>query len=82
MTNKKTGLPMPLFLISLPKNDANRDVYNITELCYMKIIVEILNKRYGPAQYFRSQGFFYSSKYCTRNPKCVKCGKPHLTRDC
>ncbi|GFR19666.1 putative RNA-directed DNA polymerase from transposon X-element, partial [Trichonephila clavata] len=82
MTNRKTGLPMPLFLISLPKNDANRDVYNITELCYMKIIVEILNKRHGPAQCFRCQGFFHSSKYCTRNPKCVKCGKPHFTKDC
>ncbi|GFR14780.1 nucleic-acid-binding protein from transposon X-element [Trichonephila clavata] len=82
MTNRKMGLPMPLFLISLPKNGANRDVYNITELCYMKIIVEILNKRYGPAQCFRCQGFFHSSKYCTRNPKCVKCGKPHFTKDC
>ncbi|GFQ86270.1 nucleic-acid-binding protein from transposon X-element [Trichonephila clavata] len=52
MTNRKMCIPMPLFLISLPKNDANRDVYNITELCYMKIIVEILNKRHGPAQCF------------------------------
>ncbi|GFR01784.1 RNA-directed DNA polymerase from mobile element jockey [Trichonephila clavata] len=82
MTNRKTGLPMPLFLISLSKNDANRDVYNITKLCYMKIIVEILNKRQGPAQCFRCQGFFQSSKNCTRNPKCVKCGKPHFTKDC
>ncbi|GFT92034.1 nucleic-acid-binding protein from transposon X-element [Trichonephila clavipes] len=38
MTNRKTDLPIPLFLISLPKNDANRDVYNIMELCYMNII--------------------------------------------
>ncbi|GFT39534.1 RNA-directed DNA polymerase from mobile element jockey [Trichonephila clavipes] len=22
------------------------------------------------------------SKFCTRNPKCVKCGQPHLTSDC
>ncbi|GFW74187.1 hypothetical protein TNCV_2523911 [Trichonephila clavipes] len=33
----------------------------------------------GPAQCFRCQGFFHSSKYCTRNPKC---GQPHLTRSC
>ncbi|GFQ82783.1 RNA-directed DNA polymerase from mobile element jockey [Trichonephila clavata] len=82
MTNRKTGLPMPLFLISLPKNDASRDVYNITELCYMKIIVETINKRHGPAQCFQCQGFFHSSKYCTRNPKCVKCGKPHFSKGC
>ncbi|GFT26282.1 nucleic-acid-binding protein from transposon X-element [Trichonephila clavipes] len=82
MTNRKTGLPMPLFLLSLPRNKANRDVYNITEICYMKIIVEPLKPRNGPAQCFRCQGFFHSSRFCTRNPKCVKCGKPHLTRDC
>ncbi|GFT92313.1 nucleic-acid-binding protein from transposon X-element [Trichonephila clavipes] len=73
MTNRKTDLPIPLFLISLPKNDANRDVYNITELYYMKIIDEIPNKRLCPAQCFRCHGFLHCSKYCTRNPKCVKC---------
>ncbi|GFX28820.1 nucleic-acid-binding protein from transposon X-element [Trichonephila clavipes] len=48
MINRKTGLPMPLFLLSLPKNEINKDV----------------------------------SRFCTRNPKCVKCGQPHLTSDC
>ncbi|GFY78576.1 hypothetical protein TNIN_411341 [Trichonephila inaurata madagascariensis] len=50
MTNRKTGLPIPHFLISLPKNNANGHVHNMTELCYMKIIVEILNKRHGPSE--------------------------------
>ncbi|GFQ79447.1 nucleic-acid-binding protein from transposon X-element [Trichonephila clavata] len=80
MTNRKTGLPMPLFL---PKNDANRNVHNITELYYMKIIIEILNKRHTRlCPCFHCQGIFHSSKYCTRNPKCVKCAKLHLTKDC
>ncbi|GFX73782.1 RNA-directed DNA polymerase from mobile element jockey [Trichonephila clavipes] len=73
---------MPLYLLSLPKNDSNKDVYNITEICNMKIKIEPLDKKTGPAQCFRSQGFFHSSKFCTRNPKCVKCGKPHLNSDC
>ncbi|GFR11220.1 uncharacterized protein TNCT_565111 [Trichonephila clavata] len=41
-----------------------------------------MRRKYGPAQCYRCQGFFHSSKFCSRNPKCVKCGKPHLTRDC
>ncbi|GFY47188.1 nucleic-acid-binding protein from transposon X-element [Trichonephila inaurata madagascariensis] len=82
MTNKKTGLPMPLFLLSLPMTDDNKNIYHISELCNMKIKVEQLNKNTGPVQCFRCQGFFLSSRFCTRNPKCVKCGKPHLTRDC
>ncbi|GFT52013.1 nucleic-acid-binding protein from transposon X-element [Trichonephila clavipes] len=82
MTNRKTGLPMPLFLLTLPKNNINKDIFNMTELCYLKIKVEPLRPKIGPAQCFRCQGFFHSSKYCTRNPKCVKCGQPHLTRSC
>ncbi|GFV89566.1 hypothetical protein TNCV_993981 [Trichonephila clavipes] len=37
MINRKTGLPMPLFLLSLKKkkNESNKDVYNITEICYI-----------------------------------------------
>ncbi|GFV75406.1 nucleic-acid-binding protein from transposon X-element [Trichonephila clavipes] len=82
MTNRKTGLPMPLFLLTLPKNNINKDIFNMTELCYLKIKVEPLRPKLGPAQCFRCQRFFHSSKYCTRNPKCVKCGQPHLTRSC
>ncbi|GFU99723.1 nucleic-acid-binding protein from transposon X-element [Trichonephila clavipes] len=73
---------MLLFFLSLPKKNSNKDVYNITELCYMKIKIEPLDKKKGPAQCFRSQEFFHSSKFCTIKSKCVKCGQPHLTSDC
>ncbi|GFX37015.1 nucleic-acid-binding protein from transposon X-element [Trichonephila clavipes] len=82
MINRKTRLPMPLFLLSLPKTEDNKNIHHISELCNMKVKIEPLNKRTGPAQCFRCQGFFHNSRFCTRNPKCVKCGKPHLTRDC
>ncbi|GFS59770.1 nucleic-acid-binding protein from transposon X-element [Trichonephila clavipes] len=48
----------------------------------MKIEVDTMRRKFGPAQCYRCQGFFHSSRFCTRNPKCVKCGKPHLTKDC
>ncbi|GFV84264.1 nucleic-acid-binding protein from transposon X-element [Trichonephila clavipes] len=82
MLNRRTHLPMPLFLLSLPKTEDNKNIHHITEICNIKVKVEPLNKKTGPAQCFRCQGFFHSSRFCTRNPKCVKCGKPHLTRDC
>ncbi|GFS45816.1 nucleic-acid-binding protein from transposon X-element [Trichonephila inaurata madagascariensis] len=28
------------------------------------------------------KGFSHSSKYCTRTPRCVKCAKNHLAKDC
>ncbi|GFT55630.1 RNA-directed DNA polymerase from mobile element jockey [Trichonephila clavipes] len=82
MISRKTGQPMPLFSVFLEKNPDNRNIYNLKELCSMKIEVDTMRKKFGPAQCYRCQGFFHSSRFCTRNPKCVKCGKPHLTRDC
>ncbi|GFT43530.1 RNA-directed DNA polymerase from mobile element jockey, partial [Nephila pilipes] len=82
MTNKMTGLPMPLFLVTLNKNPDNQKIFNITQLGYMEVKIEALRKKYGPAQCFRCQGFYHSSKYCTREPKCVKCAGIHLTREC
>ncbi|GFW78071.1 nucleic-acid-binding protein from transposon X-element [Trichonephila clavipes] len=82
MTSRRTGMPMPLFLVTLPRSDINRNIFNLTDLCYLKIVVEPLRPKIGPAQCFRCQGFYHSSKFCTRNPKCVKCGQPHLTKDC
>ncbi|GFQ76871.1 RNA-directed DNA polymerase from mobile element jockey [Trichonephila clavata] len=82
LINRKTGQPMPIFSIFLEKNEDNRNIYNLKELCFMKIVVETMRGKIGPAQCYRCQGFFHGSKLCTRNPKCVKCGKPHLTKDC
>ncbi|GFY16029.1 nucleic-acid-binding protein from transposon X-element [Trichonephila clavipes] len=82
LISRKTGLPMPIFAVFLDKTPDNKNIYNLKEICSMKIEVEPMRRKFGPAQCFRCQGFFHSSKYCTRNPKCVKCGKPHLTKDC
>ncbi|GFQ98304.1 RNA-directed DNA polymerase from mobile element jockey [Trichonephila clavata] len=34
------------------------------------------------AQCYRCQGFFHSSKFCTRTPRCVKCAGNHLAKEC
>ncbi|GFY47291.1 nucleic-acid-binding protein from transposon X-element [Trichonephila inaurata madagascariensis] len=82
MINRKTGAPMPLFVIICTRSENNRVLHKITELNNMKIKVEVLRKKYGPPQCYRCQGFFHSSKYCTRAPRCVKCAGDHLTKDC
>ncbi|GFU54364.1 nucleic-acid-binding protein from transposon X-element [Nephila pilipes] len=82
MTNKKTGTPMPLFLVILEKNEENQKIFNLKELACMQVTIEALRKKYGLPQCFRCQGFFHSSNYCTRTPRCVKCAGEHLTREC
>ncbi|GFT47713.1 hypothetical protein TNCV_3083721 [Trichonephila clavipes] len=31
---------MPLFLVTLPRSEINRNIFNLTEQCYLKIVVE------------------------------------------
>ncbi|GFQ80816.1 nucleic-acid-binding protein from transposon X-element [Trichonephila clavata] len=74
MTNRKTGAPMPLFMVSMIRSDFHKSIFRtVTVINYVKVTVEILRKKYGPPQCFRCQGFFHSSKFCTRTPMCVKC---------
>ncbi|GFU79598.1 RNA-directed DNA polymerase from mobile element jockey [Trichonephila clavipes] len=82
MTSKKTGKEMPLFLITLDKTEQNRAAYHVTDIGYMKVKVEALRPKYGPPQCFRCQGFFHSSRFCTRAPRRVKCAGAHLAKEC
>ncbi|GFX55663.1 nucleic-acid-binding protein from transposon X-element [Trichonephila clavipes] len=83
MQSKKTGQAMPLFMLSMERNEEHKKIFqSVTSIGYIKCQVEALRKKYGPPQCFRCQGFFHSSKYCTRTPRCVKCAKNHLAKDC
>ncbi|GFT50080.1 nucleic-acid-binding protein from transposon X-element [Trichonephila clavipes] len=82
MTSKKTGKEMPLFLITLDKTEQNRVAYHVTNIGYMKVKVEALRSKYGPPQCSRCQGFFHSSRFCTRAPRCLKCAGAHLAKEC
>ncbi|GFX42374.1 nucleic-acid-binding protein from transposon X-element [Trichonephila clavipes] len=82
MTSKKTGKDMPLFLITMDKTEENKAAYHVTEIGYMKVTIESLRPKYGPPQCFRCQGFFHSSRFCTRTPRCVKCAGNHLAKEC
>ncbi|GFV89571.1 nucleic-acid-binding protein from transposon X-element [Trichonephila clavipes] len=76
MINRKTQLPMPLFLLSLPKTEDNKNIHHISELCNMKVKIEPLNKRTGPAQCFRCQGFFHNSRFARGTPSALSAGNP------
>ncbi|GFQ95470.1 nucleic-acid-binding protein from transposon X-element [Trichonephila clavata] len=83
MSNRRTGAPMPLFMVSMASTDFHKSIFRtVSVIGYVKVTVEILRKKYGPPQCFRCQGFFHSSKFCTRTPRCVKCAGNHLAKEC
>ncbi|GFQ89841.1 nucleic-acid-binding protein from transposon X-element [Trichonephila clavata] len=83
MVSRKTGAPMPLFMLSMERTEQHKTIFRkVTSIGFVKVIVEILRKKYGPPQCYRCQGFFHSSKFCTRTPRCVKCAGNHLAKEC
>lgn len=84
MTSRREGVihPLPLFLIALKRSDRSRNIHNCTYLLNLKISVETYRGRSGPTQCHRCQQFWHSSNSCRHEPKCVKCGEPHLTASC
>ncbi|GFQ68561.1 putative RNA-directed DNA polymerase from transposon X-element [Trichonephila clavata] len=70
MVSRKSGAPMPLFMLSMERSEKHKSIFTtVTTIGYVKVTVEILRKKYGPPQCFRCQGFFHSSKFCTRTPR-------------
>ncbi|GFQ69995.1 hypothetical protein TNCT_485771 [Trichonephila clavata] len=48
MVSCKTGEPMPLFMLSMERSEKHKTIFKtVTSIGYVKVIVEILRKKYG-----------------------------------
>ncbi|GFT18100.1 nucleic-acid-binding protein from transposon X-element [Nephila pilipes] len=82
LKSRRANTNMPLFLVVLNKNPVNQDIYNIEHIGYFRVKIESLKKNTMPPQCYRCQQFYHHSRFCNREPKCLKCGQKHLTKDC
>lgn len=80
--NKTNIVKLPLFKVDLKVSDNNREVFDVQNLCYSRITVEMPRKTESLPQCKRCQDYGHTTNYCTKTPKCVKCGERHLIKDC
>ncbi|UYV66797.1 hypothetical protein LAZ67_4002878, partial [Cordylochernes scorpioides] len=73
---------MNIVLVELPKYDSNKNIYNLTDLLYQKVVVESFRSPKKVTQCFNCQGFGHGQLNCFLKPKCVKCAEAHHTKDC
>lgn len=57
-------------------------ILNIKSIMGIVVRMETVNKRTQTIQCKRCQQFYHSAAYCTRSPRCVKCGEGHESRSC
>lgn len=74
--------PLPSFIVTMPKNDKNKEIFDLTYLLQLKIKVESYRGRNRVTQCFRCQGFNHVQSSCGYKPKCLKCAEDHLTYLC
>ena len=77
----KEGRKLPMFMVTLPNNSDSKNIFQLQSLFYITIRVEAY-KTSGPAQCHACQQFGHSSVHCKLAARCVKCGGPHLAKDC
>ncbi|GFU20322.1 integrase catalytic domain-containing protein [Trichonephila clavipes] len=81
MISKCTKLELPFFLVTLPRNDFNLTIRQLTHLHYLKISVEGYSIR-GVTQCYECNNFYHTAANCFMQPRCLNWGKDHMTKDC
>lgn len=73
-----------LFLLTFPKGIVKLQDLKRTKSLFNVIIGwrHYIRKRSETVQCFRCQQFGHGMKNCNLQPKCVKCGEFHLSREC
>lgn len=75
--------PMPMILVTLPKTEESKKIFQLKKLCDFKVTVENPRKnRVEITQCFRCQRFGHTQRQCRLAPRCVRCAGDHTASQC
>lgn len=78
----KTKEPLNMFMLSFQKDEDISRIYNIKSILGCKVDIQPVKTSKLIPQCKRCQAYGHTHKYCSKEPRCVKCTGKHLTRDC
>lgn len=73
--------PMPICLVILPSDPNAKRIYDLTQLFYIKISIQLYRNN-DPTQCHKFQQFSHGSGNYGLPQKCVKCSGGHLINSC
>lgn len=80
--HRETKNPLGMFYVDLSPAENNKEIYDLQFLQHMRVTFEPPHQKRVIAQCSRCQRYEHTQKYCTRQPRCVTCGKTHWTKEC
>ncbi|GFW35186.1 uncharacterized protein TNCV_5067511 [Trichonephila clavipes] len=81
LIGRKTKQPLPIFLVSLPRNIHNAKIFDLTKVSYMNVTVDGYDGK-GVTQCYSCNRFHHKAENCHITPRSHKCGKEQQTREC
>lgn len=78
----RTKEPLNMFMLSFQKDEDIKNIYNIKSILGCKVDIQPMKVSNLIPQCKRCQAYGHTQKYCSKEPRCVKCTGKHLTRDC
>jgi hypothetical protein len=72
----------PHFIVSVARGPDVAKVRTLTEICGLRVQVEMYNAPIGPLQCKRYQRFGYTQRNCGYALRCVACGDAHPSGKC
>nr|CAI5846049.1 unnamed protein product [Callosobruchus analis] len=81
---KRSGAPMPLVVVILPKLEKSRELFNEHELLPVGLSIRVEDQKNTRliGQCHRCQKYGHAQSYCTAPSKCLKCASDHMTHLC
>ncbi|GFT20255.1 nucleic-acid-binding protein from transposon X-element [Trichonephila clavipes] len=76
-----TKQTLPVFMVTLPRNINNANIFQIKTLSYLSIRVEGYEGT-GVTQCYSCNRFNHTADNCHMIPRWLKCGEAHQTKDC
>ncbi|GFS92078.1 nucleic-acid-binding protein from transposon X-element [Trichonephila clavipes] len=81
LIGRRTKQKLSIFLVILPRSIENLKIFDLKTLAHLNITVDGYNGK-GITQCYTCQNFHHNSDNCFLQPRCLKCGEEHLTKDC
>lgn len=78
----KDKSPLNMFVLSFAHDENIDNIYKITKIIHNVVEISPLKGGKLVPQCKNCQEFSHTRNHCNKKPRCVKCGKDHITAEC